>query len=80
MIVPSMHAHDRRRRRVRFSVLRRRATADSSDTSRPEAHFCPAASRRGSPIEDLFMTTDYEGRIIATARHSEHATADGRDA
>jgi hypothetical protein len=35
----SMQARDRQRRRARFSVPRRRATADSGDTRRPEAFF-----------------------------------------
>ena len=28
-------------------------------------------------IEDDFMTAEHGGRVIATARHSEHAAADG---
>ena len=31
-------------------------------------------------IEDHFMTAEHDGRIIATARYSSHAAADGRGA
>ena len=31
-------------------------------------------------IEDDFMTAEYDGRVIATARYIEHATADGHGA
>ena len=29
-------------------------------------------------IEDDFMTAEYDGRVIATARYSSHAAADGQ--
>jgi hypothetical protein len=31
-------------------------------------------------IEDHFMTAEYDGRVVATARYSSHAAADGQDA
>jgi hypothetical protein len=31
-------------------------------------------------IEDDFMTAEHDGRVIATARYSSHAAADGRGA
>jgi hypothetical protein len=31
-------------------------------------------------IEDHFMTAEYDGRIIATARYSSHEAADGQGA
>ena len=31
-------------------------------------------------IEDRFMSAEYDGRVIATARYREHAAADGRGA
>jgi hypothetical protein len=31
-------------------------------------------------IEDDFMSAEYDGRVIATARSSEHAAADGHGA
>ena len=31
-------------------------------------------------IEDNFMTAEYDGRVIATARYSSHAAADGQGA
>ena len=31
-------------------------------------------------IDDDFMTAEYDGRVIATARHSSHAAADGQGA
>jgi len=31
-------------------------------------------------IEDDFMSAEYDGRVIATARHSSHAAADGQGA
>jgi hypothetical protein len=34
----------------------------------------------GARIEDHFMTAEHDGRVIATARYSEHAAADGRSA
>ena len=34
----------------------------------------------GAQIEDHFMTAGYDGRIIATARYSSHAAADGQGA
>ena len=34
----------------------------------------------GAQIEDHFMTAGYDGRIIAIARYSSHAAADGQGA
>ena len=34
----------------------------------------------GARIEDHFMIAEYDGRIIATARYSSHAAADGQGA
>jgi hypothetical protein len=34
----------------------------------------------GARTEDHFMTAKYDGRIIATARYSSHAAADGQGA
>ena len=31
-------------------------------------------------IEDDFMTAEYDGRVIATARYSSHTAADGHGA
>ena len=31
-------------------------------------------------IEDAFMTAEHDGRVIATARYSSHAAADGQGA
>ncbi len=31
-------------------------------------------------IEDLFMTAEYDERVIATARYNSHAAADGQGA
>ena len=31
-------------------------------------------------IDDDFMTAEHDGRVIATARYSEHAAADGQGA
>jgi hypothetical protein len=31
-------------------------------------------------IEDGFMTAEYDGRVIATARYNAHAAADGQGA
>jgi hypothetical protein len=31
-------------------------------------------------IDDDFMTAEHDGRVIATARYSSHAAADGRGA
>ena len=31
-------------------------------------------------VDDDFMTAEHDGRMIATARYSEHAGADGQDA
>jgi len=34
----------------------------------------------GARIDDGFMTAEYDGRVIATARYSSHASADGQGA
>ncbi len=34
----------------------------------------------GARIDDDFMTAEYDGRVIATARYSAHAAADGQGA
>jgi hypothetical protein len=31
-------------------------------------------------IEDHFMTAEYDGRVVATARYNSHAAADGQGA
>jgi hypothetical protein len=34
----------------------------------------------GARIDDNFMTAEYDGRVIATARYYAHAAADGQGA
>jgi hypothetical protein len=34
----------------------------------------------GARIDDDFMTAEFDGRVIATARYSAHAAADGQGA
>jgi hypothetical protein len=34
----------------------------------------------GARIDDDFMTAEFGGRVVATARYSAHAAADGQDA
>ena len=34
----------------------------------------------GARIDDDFMTAEYDGRVIGTARYSGHAAADGQGA
>jgi hypothetical protein len=38
------------------------------------------SSRPAAQIEDHFMTAEYDGHVIATARYGPHAAADGRGA
>ena len=33
----------------------------------------------GARIDDDYMTAEYDGRVVATARYSAHAAADGPD-
>ena len=56
VIVPSIQARDRQVRRARFSVLRRRATADSDDTRRPEAPFLSGYVAPSSPVSAALVS------------------------